>query len=165
MQQFYISMISLGWMVWMHPFYISLTEIRQNPDSQRLEIAQKIFWDDLEVGLREYYDEKIDFLNPRDSEKLTQQITDYLLSHFEIKLDEKEISLTLLGYEIEEDAAWFYLESKPAEWKSKIQVTNRILTNEFSSQQNIIHIYKDSRSPRSLLLGRGKEKDSLSFSK
>ena len=51
MQQFYISLISLGWMVLSHPYFISLTEIRQNPESQRLEIAQKIFWDDLEEAL------------------------------------------------------------------------------------------------------------------
>lgn len=163
MHQFYISLISLGWMVLYHPFFISLTEIRQNPDTQRLEIAQKIFWDDLEEGLREYHHQKIDFMNPQDPEKLNQQVGEYILSHFKVELDGMPTSLSLLGFEVEDDAAWFYIESEPVEWKSKIKVRNSILVDQFASQQNIIHIYKNSKSPRSLLLGKGKETDSLEF--
>ncbi|KPQ14080.1 MAG: hypothetical protein HLUCCX10_11335 [Algoriphagus marincola HL-49] len=162
MQQFYISMISLGWMVLSHPFYISLTEIRQNPNSNRLEIATKIFWDDLEVGLSSFHEETIDFLNPDDPEMLQQQVEAYLKENFQIWIAEKEINWVLLGFEVEEDAAWFYLESDPVKLENNIRIKNSVLIEDFSTQQNIIHVYQgNSRSPRSLLLGKGQETDEL----
>ncbi|SDC70584.1 hypothetical protein SAMN04488104_100445 [Algoriphagus faecimaris] len=164
MQQFYIFIISLGWMVMAHPFFISLTEIRQNPESQRFEISQKIFWDDLEVSLREFYQEEIDFLEPQDAEKLLSQIEKYLLEKNKLWIDGKALELRVLGYEIEEDAAWFYMESNSQPWNSKIRVQNSILIDDFTTQQNIVHVYKGtSRSPSSLLLGKGKEVDELEF--
>jgi len=162
MQQFYISMISLGWMVLSHPFYISLTEIRQNPNSNRLEIATKIFWDDLEVGLSSFHEETIDFLNPDDQEMLQQQVEAYLKENFQIWIAEKEINWVLLGFEVEEDAAWFYLESDPVKLENNIRIKNSVLIEDFSTQQNIIHVYQgNSLSPRSLLLGKGQETDEL----
>ena len=163
MQQFYISLISLGWMVLSHPYFISLTEIRQNPESQRLEIAQKIFWDDLEEALGDFHGEKVDFLNPENPEKLNAQIQAYLLHHNKIWLDGSPATLKYLGYELEEDAAWFYMESLPLPWKAKIRVQNSILIKNFSSQQNIIHVYKNSKSPKSLLLGKGMESGQIEF--
>lgn len=151
-------------MVMAHPFYISLTEIRQNPESQRFEISQKIFWDDLEVSLREFHQEEIDFLEPQDAEKLLSQIEKYLLEKNKLWIDGKALELRVLGYEIEEDAAWFYLESEPQTWNSNIRVQNSILIDDFTTQQNIVHVYKgNSRSPRSLLLGKGNEVDELAF--
>ena len=162
MQQFYISMISLGWMVLSHPFYISLTEIRQNPNSQRLEVATKIFWDDLEVGLASFHEQSIDFLNPEDSELLQEQVEEYLKKNVQIWIEGKEINWILLGYEIEEDAAWFYIESEPVKLENMIRIKNSVLIEDFSTQQNIVHVYKgNSRSPRSLLLGKGQESDDL----
>jgi hypothetical protein len=155
-------MISLGWMVLSHPFYISLTEIRQNPNSQRLEISTKIFWDDLEVGLGSFHGETIDFLNPKDPEILQQQVEAYLKENFQVWIAEKEVNWVLLGFEVEEDAAWFYIESDPVKLENSIRVRNSVLIEDFSTQQNIVHVYKgNSRSPRSLLLGKGQETDEL----
>ncbi|WP_297338067.1 DUF6702 family protein [Algoriphagus sp.] len=151
-------------MVLTHPFFISLTEIRQNPENQRFEISQKIFWDDLEVSLREFHQVEIDFLEPQDSGKLLSQIEKYLLEKNKLWIDGKALELRVLGYEIEEDAAWFYLESEPQAWNSNIRVQNSILIDDFATQQNIVHVYKgNSRSPRSLLLGKGNEVDELAF--
>ncbi len=157
MPQFYIIMISLGWLVNLHPFFLSLTEIRQNPESKKLEIAQKIFWDDLEVAMENYTDKSVDFLNPEDKAAFDQQLKNYLLEQNKIWVDGKEVQLNFLGYEVEDDAAWFYLESAPVSWRQDIQVRNTLLLQDFDTQQNIIHIYKNTKSPRSLLLRKGEE--------
>ncbi|MFT7202969.1 MAG: hypothetical protein ACI8YP_001442, partial [Algoriphagus sp.] len=95
----YIStvLIYLGWLVFFHPFFISLTEIRQNPNSKNLEVAQKIFWDDLEVSLSAYHRESFDILNPKDEKNLSEKIGSYLTSHFEIWVDGKKVKLNYLG--------------------------------------------------------------------
>lgn len=145
-----------------HPFFISLTEIRQNPDSGRLEIAQKIFWDDLEVELNDLIGESIDILNPKDKAKLNKQVKQYLLAQNQLSIDGKAIKLTYLGYEIEEDAAWFYIQSEPVSPLVSIEVKNTVLFKNFDTQQNIVHVYFPGFSaPRSLLLGKGEESGML----
>lgn len=162
MQHAYIFALTT-WMMVVHPFFISLTEMRYNPQSKKMEIAQKIFWDDLEVALGSEFKEKVDFLKPKDKAKLESQIKTYLLKHNQVWVNGKSVTLTYLGYEVEEDAAWFYLESSVAEMPKSVEVQSSILLKDFDGQQNIVHVYSQSKSPRSLLLGEGKEKGKIEF--
>lgn len=162
MQQLSFSVILFVWTSVFHPFFISLTEMRFNPDSKKMEIAQKIFWDDLEVALGNEFKEKVDFLNPKDKAKLQNQVRTYLLKHNQVWINDKVVNLNFIGFEVEEDAAWFYLESDPVTFQGKIKVQNTVLLNDFDSQQNIVHVYQgNSKSPRSMLIGKGKEWDEL----
>ncbi|MFC3880130.1 DUF6702 family protein [Algoriphagus namhaensis] len=159
MLQNYIVLIIWGWMGWaVHPFFISLTEIRQNTESGRLEIAQKIFWDDLEVELNDLLGESVDILNPKDKTKLNKQFKDYLLAQNQLRIDGKNLPLEYLGYEIDDDAVWFYIQSEPLSPLTVLEVKNTVLLKNFSTQQNIVHVYFPGYStPRSLLLGKGEE--------
>ncbi|MFN3998873.1 DUF6702 family protein [Algoriphagus sp.] len=163
MQQLSLSVILFVWTSVFHPFFISLTEMRYNPESKKMEIAQKIFWDDLEVALGNEFKEKVDFLNPKDKPKLEGQLKEYLLKHNQVVVNGKALTLTYLGFEIEEDAAWFYLESSQTEIPNSVEVKSTILLNDFNGQQNIVHVYSQSKSPRSLLLGKGEEKGKIDF--
>ena len=49
-----------------HPYFIGLTEMKYNPNAKKIELAQKIFWDDLETELSAVYGQKVDFLKPSD---------------------------------------------------------------------------------------------------
>ncbi|PZX59868.1 hypothetical protein LV84_01077 [Algoriphagus ratkowskyi] len=162
MQQIYLYMISLGWLVFAHPFHLSLTEIKWNKESEQLEISQKIFWDDLEIALSEYHKEPIDFLNPSNPQKLNKQIEAYLLTQNKIWIDEISVTVKFLGYEIEEDAAWFYLESEKVKEPSSLKIKNTLLIKNFSDQNNVVQVYFGSNSPKSIILGKGKESGVLS---
>lgn len=166
MQHLSIVLIYLGWLVSAHPFFISLTEIRQNPDSKNLEIAQKIFWDDLEVSLREYHQESFNILKPKDEKILSAKIGAYLTTHFEIWVDGKKVKLNYLGFEVEEDAIWAYYETIPISITTQVEVRNSILIKEIDGQQNIVHVYFPGNSaPRSLLIGKGEERGTLKIKK
>lgn len=158
-----LSLLTSFWMLVTHPFFISLTEMRYNPGSQKMEISQKIFWDDLEVSLGKEFGQSVDFLHPKDKSKLNEQIQTYLFKHNKLWVNGKQVSLNYLGYEVEEDAAWFYLESSVAETPKTVEVQSSVLLDEFDGQQNIIHVYFQSKSPRSLLLGKGEEKGKVDF--
>jgi hypothetical protein len=162
MQQVYILITSV-WLAWLHPFFISLTEIRYNSNSGTMELSKKIFWDDLEVALGSEFKEKVDFLKPTNKAKLESQIKTYLLKHNQLWVNGKSVTLTYLGYEVEEDAAWFYLESSATEMPKSVEVQSTVLLKDFDGQQNIVHVYSQSKSPRSLLLGEGKEKGKIEF--
>lgn len=157
MQQFYLYMISLGWLVFIHPFHISLTEIKWNSETEHLEISQKIFWDDLEIGLTDFHDESVDFLNPGNKEKLRKQIEAYLQVKNGVWIEDKGVTLNFIGFEVEEDAAWFYLESEKVSKPTSIKVKNSLLLETFPDQKNVVQFYFDSKSPKSIILGKGNE--------
>lgn len=162
MQLNYIFILFLGWKVFFHPFYISLTEIRYNPTQQSLEIAQKIFWDDLEVALAEVYKTKVDFLNPNSREALENMAKSYLLEKNGIMVNGQKLSLDFLGFEIEEEAVWFYMEALKVPVPQVVQIRNEVLIEHFEGQQNIVNFYKDQK-PKSLILYKGKEIGTLNF--
>lgn len=145
-----------------HPFFISLTEIKYNSKENSLEISQKIFWDDLEVHLTEIHKAKIDFLKPKDKAELDKKLKQYILQNNEILVNGKKVDLNYMGYEIEEDAAWFYLEAKQIPGPQQVEVKNSILHKHFNSQQNIINFYLD-KIPKSLILTKGKDSGKLIF--
>ena len=147
-----------------HPFFISLTEMRYNAASQKMEIAQKIFWDDLEVALGNEFEEKVNFLKPKDKAKLESQIKTYLLKHNQIWVNGKLLTLNYLGYEVEEDAAWFYLESSQANFPKTVEMKNTILLEDFDGQQNIVHVYFQSKSPEVCFWEKVRKRGKWSFS-
>jgi len=155
-------MFFLGWKVLFHPFYLSLTEIRYNNTNQSIEIAQKIFWDDLEVALGNKNKTKVDFLNPKNKAYLEEMVKVYLLEKNEIKVNGQKANLAYLGYEIEEDAAWFYMEATNIPLPKKVEIKSDILVESFESQQNIINFYLDKK-PKSLILYKDNERGELVF--
>lgn len=161
-----MQFIHLSFFVWIwfsvhHPFFISLTEMRFNPQTKKMEIAQKIFWDDLEMALTKEFGDKVDFLNPRDKAKLENQIKTYLIKHNRLWVNGKPLSVNYLGYEVDDEAAWFYLESSSTDLPKDMEVQCSVLLDEQNAQQNIVHVYVQSKSPRSLLLARGRDKGKL----
>ncbi|MEX0884199.1 MAG: DUF6702 family protein [Cyclobacteriaceae bacterium] len=155
---------TISWFLWLaaHPFYISLTDMVYNPDNERVEIAQKIFWDDLEVALSHTNGSPVDFLNPTDPAQLEKLIETYLLQKNQLTINGRKIKLEYLGHEIEEDAAWFYMETETVDIPKKITITNELLIEDFPTQQNIVNFYVD-RKPRSLITHEGKKMGSIEF--
>ncbi|MDN3687145.1 DUF6702 family protein [Cyclobacterium jeungdonense] len=147
------AVLSLWWLV--HPFYISLTDMVYNEEHQTIEIAQKIFWNDMEVALSNATETSVDFLSPQQPDKLDSLIARYLLAHNQILIQGDTVRLQYLGHEVEGEAAWFYMESEKVPSPKQITIYNGILIDDFPEQQNIINFYKN-RKPKSLLTRKGK---------
>ena len=123
-----------------HPFFVSITEIRQNDKSKNLEVSCRIFFDDLEQALEKKYHNKVNIIKPADQAKVNQLVADYLQKQVQLKANGKPVKLTYLGYEIEEDAAWCYLEASPKLDVKQLEVKNAILFEEHPEQQNMVHV-------------------------
>jgi hypothetical protein len=162
MLSFYLSAVSLLGLFTVHPFYISLTDMVYKADVQRLEIAQKIFWDDLEVVLAKRYKTTVDFLNTTNRAQLDEMVRDYLLEQNKIHINGQLITLEYLGHEVEDDAAWFYFESTNVPLPSKVTIKNTLLTSEFPAQQNITNFYVNQR-PKSVITTGQKPEGELRF--
>lgn len=128
-----------SWLV--HEFYVSITEIRYNTDSERFEISMRIFPDDLDRALLErsgIYTQLATELEPKIADSL---LMTYLLDDFSLEVNGEELELNYLGKEPESNAIWCYLESSGIAAPETITVRNLILTEYFPEQVNIIQVY------------------------
>jgi len=123
----------------LHPYYISVVEINHNAADKTLEISCKIFTNDFETTLEKNYKSKVDLSNPKDKAATDNWINDYIKKRLLIKADGKNVNLSYLGFEKEDEAIYSYFQADNIASVKKIDITNSIL-HDFSDQQiNIIH--------------------------
>jgi len=122
-----------------HPYYISVVEINHNATDKTLEISCKIFTNDFETTLEKNYKAKVDLSNPKDKVSTDKWINDYIKKHLSIKVDGKDVNLSYLGFEKDEEAVLSYFQVDNVAAPKRINVSNSLL-HDFSDQQiNIIH--------------------------
>ena len=139
------------WFTLVHPFYVSVTEIRHNAAQQELEVSCRIFADDLEAALRTANKTNVDIMHPANRKAVDGFINSYLQQHLHITVDGKPVVLKYLGYQIEEEAAWCFLEAKQVPSVKKVHITNDILYSQHESQINMMHvIVKEERKSTKL---------------
>jgi hypothetical protein len=123
-----------------HPFYVSVTEVNHNTKNKSLEISSKIFFDDLENGIENENHVRFDIVKPVDKAKVNALIANYIKKHLQIKIDGKLLNMNYLGYEIQEDAAWCYLEIPKVSKVSSVEINNNILYKLHSEQINMLNV-------------------------
>jgi len=123
-----------------HPFYVSVTEINHNTKAQSVEISCRMFYDDLEHVLEKQYRTRLDIVKPANKPQLEKVLNDYIHKHLIVKVDGKVLNPAYIGYEIQEDGAWTYLEVKGITKAQKIEVHDDLLYTEHTEQINMLHV-------------------------
>ncbi len=124
----------------MHPVYISVTEINHNADEKTLEISCKIFADDFENVLTKKNRSAISLTKPKDKAALNKMIAEYFGQHFSLKADGRNAAIFYLGFEIEDDAIYCYLQASDISSVKKIEAFNTLLHDLNNNQTNIMHV-------------------------
>lgn len=138
--KFMLTLILSTWFSLFHPYFVSLTEMQHNEKAKRLEVSCRIFSNDLEATLEKNYQTKIDILQPGQKSRIEPLIQDYLQKHLQVLVDGKPVTFRFLGYEIEEDATWCYLEAVKVNHVKKMEVKNDVLFADHPSQINMLHV-------------------------
>ncbi|HMO32638.1 MAG TPA: hypothetical protein PKE63_04330 [Lacibacter sp.] len=123
----------------LHPYYVSVTELDYRPEEKQLQIACKIFTDDLEEALRGQAGRRVDLLKGTSRPDNDTLVVAYLRQHLKIMLDGKTFPFRFVGSEINEDATWNYLLIEHAPAFSQATVFIDILYKERKDQINILH--------------------------
>ena len=144
----------------LHKFYVSLTEIRYNPESERLEVSMRIFPDDLDRALERNFGISTHLATELESKEADSLLQVYLDFHFALEVDGAPVILKYLGKEPEADAIWCYMESEAINNFGSIQIRSSLLTGEFEDQVNIIQVYAGKWN-KGLLLTREQKSDQL----
>lgn len=144
-----------------HKFYVSVTQIEYVPKEQSLQIITRVFADDFQKLLQQRYDKSLQLVPGKDKQD-NKYLKKYFKEKMHITVDGKSLQLKFIGKRYEEDLIICYFEAKPVEDFSKITVTNRILTELFDGQKNLIHVTKSGET-KSLLLVADEPKDTINF--
>lgn len=124
----------------LHPFHVSVIEINHNAADKTLEISCKIFTDDFERTLAKNYATKVDLINPPDKNAMDTLVKKYLYSHLSIKANGKPVTLNYIGFEVDKEAAYGYIEVSNVPSVSKVDIGTNIMYDMFEDQVNIMHV-------------------------
>lgn len=124
----------------LHPYYVSVTEIKHHAKTQSMEVSCRIFSDDLELALNKLSSHKIDVLKPKDKGELERLIARYIPQHLQINVNGKAFALQFVGYEQESEATWCYFEVKNVKTVKKVSIMNDLLFAEHAEQINMVHV-------------------------
>lgn len=124
----------------LHPFYLSVSEIKYNSESKHLELSVKIFIDDFENTLHKVTGQSINLTFPKDPGVRDQLVDEYIQKNLILTINGKPITIQFLGLEKEEEAVWCYFESDACELPSTVQIKNTLLYQALEGQINIMHV-------------------------
>jgi hypothetical protein len=126
-----------------HPFFVSVSEIRIDDQKKQLTLSCKLFTDDLQDALYKQFKWKADLKNESPEQDSLLQL--YIKERVRIQYANANITLNWVGYEIEKEAVWCYLEGTVSQSGKHIQMTNKLLYDYLPKQSNIIHCYLNKK--------------------
>lgn len=122
-----------------HPFYVSTTEIEYIAKSKEVGIAFKTFPDDLEETIRIFAGKKIDLSSKNNAEN-NQLLSAYFQKHLSIEINRSKKELNFLGYEIDKEAIWIYLNIQKINSIKEMKIISDVMYEYKPEQTNIIHV-------------------------
>jgi hypothetical protein len=106
--------------------------------------------------------QKDDLLGNTDKTKANEVLDGFFKEHLKIKIDGTQVSPRFLGFEIEENVIWCYLEVEKVSGLTEIQLSYSVLLDTFDDQINLAHIkYQDQ--VKSLKFQRGQLSGTAAF--
>lgn len=129
-----------------HPFYLSLTDIYLKPEDKIVEVGVRVFADDFEEALKKLTGMEGQINGSTDTLKYIKVFEWYFQGRLHISVNDKNIPLEVIGYEMEDEAVWVYLEGTLNEDVKKVDINNSILYDYLDRQSNMVHCwYKGKR--------------------
>jgi hypothetical protein len=125
----------------LHRYYLGLTEVHINTKEHTLDVSIKLFIDDLETELKKNSGKKTDLLSSQKNKEAEQLLYAYLEKNFRINVGGKLQKLQFVGFEVESDVVWCYLEVKDFKDKGTVAIYNALLYESFPEQSNLINVY------------------------
>lgn len=145
-----------------HEFHLSLTEIDHNAEKKTLQIAVKLFTDDLTVALERSGKKKLNIGAQNEVPEANELIAAYLKQLLLLKVNGKQVAFDYLGKEAETDATWCYVEVKNVAKVQTLEVQNTLLIEAFDDQTNMVNLNINGRK-KSGLARKGNSKLTFEF--
>jgi hypothetical protein len=135
-------LLSFAW----HKYYVTITNVEMNNETQTFEASIKFIGHDLELVLESAGVPALYLGTAKENTNADEYLMKYISKHFEIKVDDKVVPFHFIGKEINnDDFIYCYLESEKVNSPNKITFTNSLLTEKFEKQANILYLKVDGK--------------------
>ncbi len=146
----------------LHKYYISLTKIDYIKEKEEVQVTMRFFIDDVEKVLNKRFKKDFELDTKDELEKTDTFLNLYVKQKFKIKINGEDINYIFLGKEYDNDVIYIYLDITDIKTITSIEVTSRMLYEEFPEQQNFIKLNINDRK-KTFLLRQDSDKDMLKF--
>ena len=129
-----------------HQFYISITNIQHDPETEKLRIKVKIFVNDLEESIYQDKGIRIGLWKDEPIENAQSYVEEYLSENLSLSINGEPIPMKFLSQNvqsaevIEDHVIICQLEAYNVGRIKTISVRNSLLTEAFDTQANIVNI-------------------------
>lgn len=145
-----------------HEYYVSITMIEYVEEKQSVQIISRIFIDDLERLIRERYDSEVTLATEDEPTKVNYYIEKYLDEKITVKINNKDVDAVFIGKEYESDIVYCYLEIENVSSIQSFEISNQVLFDLYSEQQNIVRTKINGKN-KSFILIKENDKGLLNF--
>jgi hypothetical protein len=148
-----------------HAYHISKTDMVFKPSEKTVQITMHIFIDDLELALEKQGQAKLFIGSEREKKEADGLIYNYLKKNLALHINGNKADYTWVGKENTSDkqALWVYLEITKVKQVKNIKVENRLLTELYADQKNIVQVNVPTKKMGYFTLDRSKPVDSTTF--
>ncbi len=146
MHQHTFSLKSLLWIIvafWLsnaaiaHQQKYATTTVSLNARNGNLEIVHRFLVHDAEHVVKHLFSSDADFNNQPETQK---NFANYVVDHFNIKLNDQASVLDVIGFESDEKFFWVYQEVVKPEHITQIQIRQTALHETWPRQVNLVNI-------------------------
>ena len=127
---------------WVHPSYVSVTNMDIDAPKGNIVLSIRIFTDDLETILHNKYNVDGWIGTPNEHRNSRRLLKEYIQERFSVAVNNGEkLDLQTDSIAIADDCMWFYIKGISPKIIRQLEIDNRLLTDFFASQTNLVIIH------------------------
>ena len=135
-----------------HKFYLSVTQMEFDADKNRITAISRVFVDDLEENLRQRYDVQLALGTDREDEKASFYIRRYMEQKLTVEINNVPLKFSFAGFTYQNDQIVLLSEFSIIDSDEyEIKVTNTLITDAYSEQQNLVHFRMNQKKQSEVL--------------
>jgi len=123
-----------------HPHHVTVTNMDIDAQKGSIALSVKIFTDDLETVLHNRYDVHSWIGTSGEHPDSRRLLNEYVNERFSVSANGDKLELATDSITIVAGAMFFYMKGEANQTISRIEVDNRLLTDFFAGQNNLVII-------------------------
>jgi hypothetical protein len=145
-----------------HKFYVAIFQVKHVPEKKMIQITARIFTDDLNNALQKKYKQPFHLGEKEEAPEELALMKQYIADNFKVDVNRQRKPLVFISKEIENNVLVCYFKITDVPKIGDLSVTNTILFDFVTEQQNIIQITVGSEK-ENMLLTLDKPQETMKF--
>ena len=134
------SLILSSFLTLIHPFFVSVIDIKHNAKDKSVEMSIRVFTDDLEATIKKNIHTNIDLSTGTTKPEVNKLVANYIQSKLQLIINDKPQTIKYVGYEIQKESVWIYVEINDITTIKKMNINCNLLYDYQTKQSNIFNV-------------------------